>query len=164
MTKAASVVISTMIASFISVSAQADIYRCSVNGEIQYTDRPCADGERVIKSHTDNSNRELHDESSDIPQAENRTNAPEDRRAKAEARRQEVESAAVKREADDLWKRRNMSVSCFTQKYNAWASGRSPRPTPDEVDRKIEELLRECRDIYRIPQDTPAAATSSARK
>lgn len=164
MTKAASILIAAMIAALISVSVQADVYRCTVNGNVQYTDRPCVDGERIMKIHTDDSNRKLQEKSADIPGSANRTNAPEDPRAKAEARKQEVESAAAKRETDELWKRRNMSVVCFTQKYNAWASGRNPRPTPDESDRKIDELQRECRDIYRIPQDTPPMGTSSTQK
>jgi hypothetical protein len=135
-----------------------------VNGQTQYTDHPCAGGEKISKDHADNSNRESSARPPDTPTAANHINAAEDRRAQAEERRRAMEAEAAKREADDLWKRRNMSVSCFTQKYNLWVSGRNPRPTPEERDRKIDEVMRECRDLYRIPQDVPPRGTSGAPK
>jgi hypothetical protein len=165
MTRAAPILLIAMIASLIPVAAQADVYRCTVNGQIQYADRPCEGGEKVAKSQPDNSNRKSQDKSPDIPSAGNRAAVAEDRRAKAEARKQEVDAAIAKREADELWKRRNMSVSCFTEKYNIWVSGRNPRPTREEANGKWTkwcanvaiyiEYLRTC-----LPEEARAHGSS----
>lgn len=156
MAKTAFIIFSTMIALLLSAASWADIYRCTVDGKVQYTDRPCADGDVVVKSQPDKS----RNNSAETRSARDQNDVMRNQPAAVTAPIPEFGSTAIPREPP-LWERRNMSVVCFGQKYNAWSAGRSTRPTEEERDRKISELMRECREIYRIPQDTPPRGVAS---
>jgi len=142
------------IAGFHMVNANSsEIYRCIVDDKPQYTDQPCKDGEAVKLQSNNVADAPLQQIDGLDKSKQDKHSGPEDRKNEVEARGREMQARAAQREKDDLWKRRNMSVDCITRLFNGWAVQQNPRATPEQIDKKVGELKRECRKKYNIPQD-----------
>lgn len=153
-----------LMTTMFSVEASSEMYKCVKEGKTEFSDRPCESHgatqevykvdpppesqkkPRVVYLDGHTSEEEAQDKLYEKD--------PRDIRSAAE----EAKEKSDRRMKNEEWKRRNMSVGCITNKYNAWVGSQSKKPTKEESDRKVGEFRRECREMLRLPEDLPEIA------